>query len=46
VFPTAGGGEGPSLTIEALAIRTADFIAKRSVLPPSAPPRVAKPTPG
>ncbi|WP_031434077.1 GMC family oxidoreductase [Methylomarinum vadi] len=26
VFPTTGGGEGPSLTIEALAIRTAEKI--------------------
>lgn len=43
VFPSAGGGEGPSLTIEALAIRTADFIANESVLPASAPPRSALP---
>lgn len=27
VFPSSGGGEAPSLTIEALAIRTADHIA-------------------
>jgi len=27
VFPSSGGGESPSLTIEALAIRTADAIA-------------------
>ncbi|MBF0319917.1 MAG: GMC family oxidoreductase [Nitrospirae bacterium] len=27
VFPSSGGGESPSLTIEALAIRTADYIA-------------------
>lgn len=46
IFPTAGGGEGPSLTIQALAIRTADHIAKKSVLPPSTPPRVAKPIVG
>jgi choline dehydrogenase-like flavoprotein len=26
VFPSSGGGESPSLTIEALAIRTADYI--------------------
>ncbi|MDZ7734866.1 MAG: GMC family oxidoreductase [Gammaproteobacteria bacterium] len=26
VFPSSGGGEAPSLTIEALAIRTADRI--------------------
>jgi choline dehydrogenase-like flavoprotein len=29
VFPTSGGGEGPALTIHALAIRTADMIAGR-----------------
>lgn len=28
VFPSSGGGEAPSLTIEALAIRTADRIAE------------------
>lgn len=46
VFPSSGGGEAPSLTIEALAIRSADRIATESVLPPSpassstqAPPR-------
>jgi choline dehydrogenase-like flavoprotein len=27
VFPTSGGGEAPSLTIEALAIRSADHVA-------------------
>lgn len=27
VFPSSGGGESPSLTIEALALRTADYIA-------------------
>ncbi|HLT25615.1 MAG TPA: GMC oxidoreductase, partial [Zeimonas sp.] len=27
VFPSSGGGESPSLTIEALAIRAADAIA-------------------
>ncbi len=31
VFPSSGGGEGPSLTIEALAIRTADRILQRAV---------------
>lgn len=35
VLPTSGGGEGPSLTIEALAIRAADYIARKSVLPPT-----------
>jgi choline dehydrogenase-like flavoprotein len=29
VFPSSGGGESPSLTIEALAIRSADRIADR-----------------
>jgi len=38
VFPSSGGGESPSLTIEALAIRTADHIAKGVVIPPSTPP--------
>lgn len=33
VFPSSGGGESPSLTIQALAVRTADFIAGVSVLP-------------
>jgi choline dehydrogenase-like flavoprotein len=28
VFPSSGGGESPALTIEALAIRTAEFIAE------------------
>ena len=28
VFPSSGGGEAPSLTIEALAIRTADYICQ------------------
>jgi choline dehydrogenase-like flavoprotein len=46
VFPSAGGGEGPSLTIEALAIRTADFIARGSVLPASALPKRDRETPG
>lgn len=29
IFPSSGGGESPSLTIQALAIRTADKIASR-----------------
>ncbi len=29
VFPSTGGGEAPSLTIQALAIRAADYIAER-----------------
>lgn len=29
VFPSTGGGEAPSLTIQALAIRTADIIVKQ-----------------
>jgi choline dehydrogenase-like flavoprotein len=28
VFPSSGGGEAPSLTIQALALRTADLLAK------------------
>lgn len=28
VFPSSGGGEGPSLTIQALALRTADHMVK------------------
>jgi choline dehydrogenase-like flavoprotein len=35
VFPSSGGGESPSLTIHALAVRAADAIASGSVLPPS-----------
>lgn len=31
VFPSSGGGESPSLTIEALAIRTARYIRNNSV---------------
>lgn len=38
VFPSSGGGESPSLTIEALATRTADMIALGKPLPPSPPP--------
>jgi choline dehydrogenase-like flavoprotein len=30
VFPSIGGGEAPALTISALAIRSADFIAERA----------------
>jgi choline dehydrogenase-like flavoprotein len=29
VFPSSGGGEAPSLTIEALALRTAEYIRER-----------------
>ena len=39
ILPTTGGGEGPSLTIAALAIRAADRIAGASILPPSKQPR-------
>jgi choline dehydrogenase-like flavoprotein len=28
VFPTSGGGESPSLTIEALSLRAADLLLK------------------
>ncbi|MEZ4548473.1 MAG: GMC oxidoreductase [Thermodesulfobacteriota bacterium] len=28
VFPTSGGGEAPSLTIEALSLRSADLLLK------------------
>lgn len=38
VFPSSGGGESPSLTIEALAVRTADSIVHGKTLPPSRPP--------
>jgi choline dehydrogenase-like flavoprotein len=38
VFPSSGGGESPSLTIQALAIRAADRIALGYFLPPSAAP--------
>ncbi|NTV69554.1 MAG: GMC family oxidoreductase [Azonexaceae bacterium] len=38
VFPSSGGGESPSLTIEALAVRTADTIVHGKALPPSRPP--------
>ena len=37
VFPSSGGGEAPSLTIHALAVRTADFIAGGTPLAPSTP---------
>jgi choline dehydrogenase-like flavoprotein len=43
VFPSSGGGEAPSLTIHALALRTADRIAGAAMLPPSRPP-TAKPS--
>jgi len=29
VFPSSGGGESPSLTIEALALRSAEHLAER-----------------
>jgi choline dehydrogenase-like flavoprotein len=35
VFPSSGGGESPSLTIHAIAVRAADHIARGSVLPSS-----------
>lgn len=35
VFPSSGGGESPSLTIHALAVRAADAIVSGTVLPPS-----------
>lgn len=35
VFPSTGGGESPSLTIEALATRAADALINGSVLPAS-----------
>jgi choline dehydrogenase-like flavoprotein len=35
VFPSSGGGEAPSLTIHALAVRAADAIVSGTVLPPS-----------
>lgn len=38
VFPSSGGGESPSLTIEALAVRSADSIVHGKSLPPSRPP--------
>lgn len=38
VFPSSGGGESPSLTIEALAVRAADAIVHGKTIPPS-PPR-------
>lgn len=37
VFPSSGGGESPALSIQALAIRTADRIATGSCLPPTSP---------
>lgn len=37
VFPSSGGGESPSLTIQALAIRSADAIVNGVPLPPSGP---------
>ena len=37
VFPSSGGGESPSLTIQALAVRAADVIANNETLAPSIP---------
>jgi len=42
IFPSSGGGESPSLTIEALAVRAADMIANGKTLPPSVPVTQAK----
>jgi choline dehydrogenase-like flavoprotein len=41
VFPSSGGGESPSLTIHALAVKTADAIASGSALAPSRPHQTA-----
>jgi choline dehydrogenase-like flavoprotein len=38
VFPSSGGGESPSLTIQALAVRAADSIVHGRALPPSPKP--------
>ena len=38
VFPSSGGGESPSLTIQALAVRAADGIVHGKMLTPSKPP--------
>lgn len=38
VFASSGGGESPSLTIQALAVRMADFIVSGKSLPPSKRP--------
>lgn len=38
VFPSSGGGESPSLTIHALAVRAADTIVHGKALAPSQPP--------
>jgi len=37
IFPSSGGGESPSLTIQALATRAADIIASGNALKPSVP---------
>ena len=37
VFPSSGGGEAPSLTIQALSTRAADIIASGNALKPSVP---------
>lgn len=39
VFPSSGGGESPSLTIQALAVRAADAMTGSSVLMPSLKPQ-------
>lgn len=38
VFPSSGGGESPSLTIQALAVRACDTICSGKTLPPSVKP--------
>jgi len=37
VFPSSGGGESSSLSIHALAVRSADIIVNGTTLPPSVP---------
>lgn len=39
VFPSSGGGEAPSLTIHALAIRAADAVVGATLLPASEKPK-------
>ena len=34
VFPSSGGGEAPSLTIQALALRTAELLVQHGGDPP------------
>lgn len=38
VFPSSGGGESPSLTIQALAVRACDALNSGKTLPPSTKP--------